>query len=277
MSTDFSFAHLSDIHMRPEGMLYNTMDGYERASRVVDAALTVETPLAFMLITGDNIDEIEPAASYARLKQLLARVKIPTAFALGNHDVRREFRIAFEHELGSFLAIPGISDYPCHGKTFVGTKRILVLDTLVPKFTHGYLDDGQLQWLATELDQHHDGPTILALHHCPLPIPTRRFAKYQLTNADALERVVLNSRVKPIAMLFGHIHYSHIGLFGGIPCVSAPGIAMGIAPDALQGLRLTDAAGFNLCHVIDGRFVVNPVITQAESRTVKYDMEMSWQ
>ena len=277
MMIELTFAHLSDIHMLPEGQLYNTLDVHARAASVLDAVDRLETPPAFMLITGDNINEVEMAASYDRLKRLLARVCVPVVFALGNHDVRRDFRAAFASELAPFLAVPGVSDEPCHGRAIINNTRVLVLDTLVPGFTQGLLDEAQLAWLARELDAPFGGATILALHHCPLPIPTTRFADHQLTNARALEQVLLGARAKPIGLLCGHIHYTNIGLFAGVPCVSAPGIAMGIAPDAQRGLRMHDCLGFNVCHIIDGRFIVNPVITQAESRTIKYDAVMAWQ
>ena len=277
MTTNLTFAHVSDIHMRPEGMLDDRLDMFARANSVLDAVDALETPPAFMLITGDNIDEVEPDVSYRRLKQLLVRVKVPIIFALGNHDVRREFRTVFEHELAQFLVEPGVSDAPCNGKIVIGELRLLVLDSLVPGFAHGFVDAPQLGWLAGELDAPFAGKTILALHHCPLPIATTRFRNFQLTNTDAVHNVLSAARTKPLGVLFGHIHYSHVGLYAGIPCVSAPGIAKGIAPDAQRGVRLTDSLGFNVCHIIEDQFVVNPMMIQAETRTLTYDTVMAWQ
>jgi 3',5'-cyclic AMP phosphodiesterase CpdA len=276
-----TFAHLSDMHILPPGRAYNGLDSATRFEAVLAAVARLETPPLFMLLTGDLIDQIECDTSYARLQGLLAGVHVPLIYALGNHDERAPFRKAFGTQLAHFLAIPGDAGdagaAPCHGVQLIGDLRVIVLDTVVPGFTKGAIDEAQLAWLEAQLNMPFSGRTLIALHHCPLPVPTVRFQQHQLTNADALARVIAPHAAKISGMLHGHIHYANSGRFAGVYCSSAPGIAMGIAPDAQQGLRLTDACGFNLCHLFGDQLVVNSVITHAESRTLKYDKVMAWQ
>ncbi len=273
-----TFAHLSDSHIRPIGQTYNTLDSAARFAQTLAAVAQLETPPQFMLLTGDLIDQIECDISYARFKALLAQVHVPLIYALGNHDDRPSFRRAFGAQLADFLAIKGNDgDAPCYGVQHIGDVRVIVLDTHVPGFTYGELDARQLVWLDAQLSAAHAGRTLIALHHSPLPIPTTRFQKHQLRNADALARVIAPHAHEICGMLHGHIHYANSGLFAGVYCSSAPGIAMGIAPDAQQGLRLTDTCGYNLCHLFDRQLIVNSVITQSETRTLKYDKEMAWQ
>lgn len=264
------------MHLRPATAPYNGLDTATRLQGVIDAVNALETPPAFVLVSGDLTDLVEPIASYRMLKQMLATLKVPVIYALGNHDERAAFREVFADDLATFLALPGQGDAACHGVATIGDVRVLVLDTLIPGITRGEVSAEQLAWLGRMLDQAWSGRTLLMLHHAPLPILPQRFVRHQLTNPDALAAVIAPRAHVICGILHGHIHFASFGVLAGVPVCSAPGIAMGIAPDAQQGLKLTDAIGFNIGTLHDRLLVINPVITQAATRELRYDKEMAW-
>jgi 3',5'-cyclic-AMP phosphodiesterase len=270
------FAHLSDTHLRPRSALYNGLDTHDRLATAVAAVQALETPPAFVLVSGDLTDLIEPEASYHALRDHMQLLRVPVVYALGNHDERAAFRSVFADDLRDFLAVPGPGDAPCHGVATHGDVRVIVLDTVVPGLTRGEVDAAQLAWLAQQLDAPWGGPTLLMLHHCPLPVLPHRFQPHQLTNADALAGVIAPRAHVLSGMLGGHIHFASSGMFAGVPMHTAPGIAMGIAPDAQLGLRLTDALGFNLCALHGRMLVTHPIIVQQETQTLRYDKAMAW-
>jgi 3',5'-cyclic AMP phosphodiesterase CpdA len=262
----------SDLHIQPEGMPMNGHDTYERALRAINHAKTLETKPSVILITGDCINEKENEASYKRLRLLTdilsEHYDVPVLLGVGNHDVRADLR-------RFYLGEPA-SDAPYYYAHVVGDLRIIMLDTQIPKFTPGKLDAIQLKWLADELDRPFIGDTVLALHHSPIAISATRFMPYQLTNAAELEAVLAPRSHQLCGIVYGHIHHTNIGICAGLPCVSAPGVAFGIAPDAQQGLRLVDSMGYNLINIIDGKMIVNPIMVQSETQQITYDRVMGW-
>ena len=54
----------------------------------------LDPPPAFAIFTGDLINDDDPQ-SYRVLQQLTDQLRVPTYFALGNHDLRQPFRQVF--------------------------------------------------------------------------------------------------------------------------------------------------------------------------------------
>ena len=97
----------------------------------------------------------------------------------------------------------------------LGGLRLIVLDTTVPGWHHGDLDDAQLEWLRLELATAAPLGTILAMHHPPLPSHIPLFDILELRDQSRLARVVAGTDVR--AILAGHLHYSTSGTFAGVP------------------------------------------------------------
>jgi hypothetical protein len=93
------------------------------------------------------------------------------------------------------------------------------------------LGEGQLRWLAHELDRRDDRPALIVLHHNP----DTREKPSGLTDTQALMDVVApRKHVK--AVIFGHTHaWSHVVRNDGLHLVNLPPTAYVFVKDMPNG------------------------------------------
>jgi 3',5'-cyclic-AMP phosphodiesterase len=208
-----TIVQVTDLHLVPEGArLADGIDPVPPLLAALDAVAAAGADVAALLVTGDLVDAGD-AASYRRLRGIMAGVAVPVLYAAGNHDDRAALR---EHLLGE----PG-STAPLDHVAWLGGTRVVVLDSTVPGRAHGELTPDQLAWLADELAEPAPDGTVLALHHPPLPTPSRLLGGIALRDPAALREVLAGSDVRVV--LCGHTHVTSAGTLGGIPVwVGAP-------------------------------------------------------
>src|SRR5437868_338683 len=160
-STPIRIAQISDLHIKPSGVLaYGRVDTGRALERCV-AALNEFTPSPdFVVISGDLVDT-PTSEEYEHLKRLLASLKLPFAAIPGNHDSRDMMRATFP---GSDYAF---SSGPLDQKIETGELDLLLVDSSVAGKPHGELDGSTLQWLEATLASHAHRPALLFLHHPP--------------------------------------------------------------------------------------------------------------
>jgi len=240
-------AHVSDTHLlagnRPLGGRYDTAANLERT---LEAIVRTGTRLDALVFTGDLTDLGEPEA-YLALKAAVApvaaRLGAPVVWVAGNHDERP----ALHRDL--LGAEP--TEAPVTGVWDLDGLRVVALDTSVPGWHHGDLDDAQLEWLRGVLSTPAPLGTLLALHHPPLPSHLPLFDILELRHQDALERIVAGSDVRGI--LAGHLHYSTSGMFAGVPVsvCAATCYTMNLQRPAAQVNGMDAGQSFHLVHVYD--------------------------
>jgi 3',5'-cyclic AMP phosphodiesterase CpdA len=222
-------AQLSDLHIRPAGVLYQ--DVVDSNAMLAHAIATLDALVPkpdFVLITGDLTDEGAPE-EYAELRRLLAPLTIPFAVMPGNHDRRKNLRRAFpEHD---YLPERG----PLHFAFDVDDVRIVALDTSVPDLHHGELDHDALAWLDAQLRSGHDRPTIVAMHHPPFDTGIPYLDIYGLLDTDRFA-ATLSAHPHVERVIAGHVHRSMQTRIGHVPIVTCPStvtqIALQTEPDA---------------------------------------------
>ena len=186
-----------------------------------------------LLLTGDLAEQGELDA-YEQLAEAISPLPMPTYWLPGNHD-----RLATLQQV--FQQLPS-----SHGLAAVDLEpwQLILLDSVLPlaKFGEGYLSDQQLQTLHSQLSQHPDKPTLVALHHHPIPIGIDWVDQMQVQNAhDFLTLLNQFSNVKLV--VFGHIHHEfqqHSGIsFYGSPstCLQVTSVEAGLT-DKRPGFRL---------------------------------------
>lgn len=205
-----TLVQLTDLHLVADGG-HAQADAVATALAAVEAAAAAGTlPLAGLLLTGDLTDAGEPGA-YRRLRALVepiaARLSVPVLCAAGNHDDRAALR---EHLLGE-----PASDAPLDHVARLDGLRVVVLDSTVPGHPHGELPDASLAWLAAQLAEPAPDGTVLALHHPPLPSPSRLATSIELRDRHRLAEVVAGTDVRVV--LGGHTHLPSAGTLAGIP------------------------------------------------------------
>ncbi|VXB05655.1 3',5'-cyclic adenosine monophosphate phosphodiesterase CpdA [Microbacterium sp. 8M] len=240
-----TLVHLSDPHLLAGGAALGGRFDVDRTLARTLAAIenAVERPDA-IVVTGDLADLGEPDA-YRRLRAAVEpvseRLGAPVIWVAGNHDERPALR---EH----LLAAPPSED-PLTAVWDLNGLRVIALDSTVPGWHHGDLDEAQRAWLAEQLATPAPHGTLLAMHHPPVPSHIPFFDILELRHQDELAEIVRGSDVRGI--LAGHLHYSLHATFAGIPVsvASATCYTMDVASPGDRVNGMDAAQSFQLVHV----------------------------
>lgn len=214
------FAQITDTHIRlPGAVVAGRSDTTAFLKRCVVRLNGLEPRPDFLLVTGDLVDR-GTEAEYAHLKDILAPLEMPVRLALGNHDGRDAFRSAF----------PGL-DYWNASEPFVqyaldaGPVRLVVLDTHDPGRASGALCEARLDWLRGRLAEDRGRPTVVALHHPPIPVGMPGMDAIRLlAGADRLCEI-LAAAPNVERILAGHLHRPVTARMAGTVLDVMPGTA----------------------------------------------------
>ncbi|HEX6102375.1 MAG TPA: phosphodiesterase [Alphaproteobacteria bacterium] len=216
-------AQISDTHVCPEGeRLYGRIDTNAGLARAIETVNRLRPRPDLVLMTGDLAESGE-VAQYRMLRRLLSRLEMPVYVMGGNHDSREGLRAAFsDHgylpDGGEFL----------HYAADLGPIRLIALDTQVPGADGGALCAERLAWLESELTRSQERPTLIAMHHPPVPIGVDWLDRSNCANAEGLAAIVArHPQVERI--LCGHVHRAVQIRFAGTVVATAPSTAYQVA------------------------------------------------
>ena len=140
---------------------------------------SLDPPPAFLLDTGDIVENGVHRDQFVRLEQILSVVSdLPYLLAVGNHEIDDDNEAAKRHVVAFLGGVIGHDafrvDQLYYVKT-VGSLRLLMLDSndlvypergaCTGRYPAGDRGARQLRWLVDELATPWDGHTIVALHH----------------------------------------------------------------------------------------------------------------
>ena len=261
----FTFLHLTDLHLlESERAAFNGILPAHRLRRILARVHELEITPAFMLITGDLVNNGQPA-EYATLTTLLPELQsfgVPLLLGLGNHDHRGFFRQVVLGEQQTNDA------QPYYHSTQINGLNVIMLDSHVPNAVHGELDAPQLAWLAAELARPMPQGHLIALHHPPVHCTVAPLNSIMLTNAAALAAVIAqHSNV--LGVLSGHIHYNHVTRFANTVSFTTPAAFYGIDPGVQANLRTLDNSGFAIGTIHQGQLYMNSVMI-SDDRVIAY-------
>ena len=245
---------LTDMHIREEGRLaYGRLNTAPYLQKAIAKVLTLPQQPDAVVLSGDLTD-FGRETEYAHLRALLAPLNdVPVYLMPGNHDERQQLRKSFPEY--RYLGEEGTIHYGVD----IGELRLLALDTVVPGSSEGQLDDGQLAWLATELEKNQHRPVVIAMHHPPFDTLIGHMDKIGLLRGKA-ELETLVSRYSNVERIIsGHLHRSIQRRFGNTVAATAPSVAhqvcLDLAPDAASAWCL-EPPGFALHALYDTNHVV---------------------
>ncbi|MRH29285.1 phosphodiesterase [Microbacterium sp. SYP-A9085] len=260
-----TLVHVSDTHLlggdRRLGGRYDTASNLQRTLAAIENLAVRPDAILF---TGDLTDLGEPEA-YAALKAAVepvaARLDAALVWVAGNHDERPELRASL---LGGAPTLE-----PVTGEWDLGGLRLLALDTSVPGWHHGDLDDAQLAWLRDVLATPAPLGTLLAMHHPPLPSHLPLFDILELRHQDRLADAIAGTDVRGI--LAGHLHYSTHGMFAGVDVsvAAATCYTMNLARPALRVNGMDAGQSFHLVHVYDDT-ITHAVVPVVDAPTADF-------
>lgn len=172
--------------------------------------------LAALLLTGD-LSQDESAASYEWLKCQIFRLGVPVYAIPGNHDHAQHMQAAFAGQ----IRIGGTID--------LSHWRIHLLDSTVSGETAGQLGQNELDRLRYQLQRFPVTPTLVALHHHPVPIGSAWMDQVGLRNGETLNSLLLqHAQVK--AVIFGHIHQEFMQNVKPLLYLGAPSTCLQFKP-----------------------------------------------
>lgn len=246
-------AQITDIHLgfQPDDPAELNR---KRFDEIIETLLALTPRPDLLLATGD-LTETGSIASYRTLKALCDALPFPVLPALGNHDVRANFRAVFTDvpQVGGFV------QYVAEA----GPLRIVVLDTLDEGHHGGSFDAERAAWLEEALAAS-DKPTILVLHHPP--IETGNGWMTESLDAEWVQRLqaVIAGKPHVIRLVSGHLHRAIVTGWGGTVLAVCPSSAPQVAidfraldPEAPDGrdMIVAESPGFAL-HYWTGRDLV---------------------
>jgi len=241
------FVQISDTHLFADaGAKLWDVAPDQALDEAVDALTKLDPKPIFLLITGDcSADGSE--ASYQRLATKLARLGTQAYYLPGNHDdPARMAKLLASRTIG-----PGdkfTQDFEAAG------WRFILLDSSVPGQDWGALGKDQVEWLRSALATKSSTPTMVIVHHNPVPVGSSWLDTMTIADADELLKA-LDAAPQVRAVLYGHVHQEVDTVRGQTKYLSVPSTFYQFKPRAATfgpdekpaGARIVhlDAVGFS--------------------------------
>lgn len=197
--SDFVIAQISDLHLSKHDL--TTRDKF-----LVVLELALQHQPNLLLLTGDLVNDGE-ADLYDWLFARLNDTHLPFLCMAGNHDVTQEIGHGLPFNERTFLPICADERLVDNHRLLItlpdATWQILTVNTAVGGQAYGNISPDGLAFLSHHLSD--PLPTLIALHHHPLPVGSAWMDKLMLQNADAFWHIV-QPHPQVRAVLSGHVH-----------------------------------------------------------------------
>lgn len=199
---DFVIAQISDLHLSKHHPAY-----LEQFLAVLHLALNHQPNL--LLLTGDLVNDGDKDG-YDWLFNTLKSTNTPFLCLAGNHDVTHEIGHDLPFDKRQFLPIPLdarlIDKHRLIINTAGTTWQLLAVNSAVNAQIYGHLTNETLGFL-----QHHlcnNLPTLITLHHHPIPVGSAWIDEYLLKNHDEFWHTLAHAP-RPPHIICGHVHQAH--------------------------------------------------------------------
>jgi Icc protein len=166
-------------------------------------------PPQAIVATGDLVQD-ESRAGYERFKACLGSLGVPVYCVPGNHD-----------DPALMHAVLSEPPFQVCGETTLGAWRLIFLNTHVGGDDAGTIGPAALADLDSGLSGDTERPTLICLHHQPVPMGSAWLDGVGLTDAAAfLEIIGRHSQVRGV--VWGHVHQALDEQRGDLRLLSTP-------------------------------------------------------
>ncbi len=229
-------AQISDTHIVEEGK--NTLAVAPTASNLARCIehLNQFKPTPDVVVISGDITENGLPDQYSHAAKLLSGLEIPYFIIPGNHDINENLWTQFGEEKclhmqdGMFNYV--VEDFPV---------RLIAMDSTIANASGGELTQKQLNWLDEKLGEKPHCPTLIFLHHPPVPCSVLETDDDGFIGAKELGAVLEKySNIERLAC--GHIHMPISTKWSGTVVSSAPSTGMRLSLD----LTMKKPSGFFL-------------------------------
>jgi Icc protein len=209
---------LTDLHLHaePEGRLLgqNTARTFELVAAL---AQTHDWPPDALLLTGDLAHD-GSIAPYRYLRERLEQLGRPFHCIPGNHDHPALLAAHLQPRAAEPLRIVAL-----------GPWDLALLDSTIPGSDGGHLSSDLIAGLARHLDTRPERPTLVALHHQPVPMGSRWMDTMMVDNGERL--IALTAQHENLrGIVWGHVHQAFSGHRGNALLLAAPSTCIQFLP-----------------------------------------------
>jgi 3',5'-cyclic AMP phosphodiesterase CpdA len=248
-------AQITDMHVEADPAASNLpADTAAGLARAVEALNRLRPRPDVVVITGDLTND-GTEADYARLRELLEPLEIPSLLIPGNHDMSPTMARELAH-VGYLPAEPplmySVDDF---------TLRLVAVDTTDPDRHDGVFDDERAAWLDHTLGQAPDTPTVVLMHHPPFETGIWWMDATGIDGAERF-RAVIDAHDQVIRVLCGHQHRPIVANWGATLLSVCPSTAHQVAcqfDDSEHPALTNEPAGLQL-HRWDGEKLVTHTV-----------------
>jgi Icc protein len=207
-------AQLTDLHLfeDPRGVLAG-VPTWDTFRAVLDELDSAREEVDCIVLTGDLAQD-EALGTYQMLREVLDERSERYVIVPGNHDDPRKLREVFPELFPD-------EDGPLTFRLTLGAWRILGLDSHVPGEVKGRIEPDQIEWLRSELAAGRDHPTLLFMHHPPVPINVAWLDELGLLDrARLLTEIEAFPQVRVVCA--GHVHQESVARIGNAAMYTTP-------------------------------------------------------
>lgn len=213
---------ISDCHVSAAAdALYRGIDPRRNLERLLPMVRAEQPDL--LLLTGD-LSEDASDASYAWLADRFGELGVPMMSLPGNHDHAGR-------QTAWFAATAGPAPLVLQAERW----QLILLNSAVPDKIGGCLAEAVLQQLDETLGAN-SCPTLIGLHHQPLPVGSRWIDRYPLADPEALW-TVLEKHQQVRVVVWGHVHHAVRLERNGVLALGAPSTACNSIPGSTRFTR----------------------------------------
>ena len=218
------FIQISDTHLFEDPAAKRWGVAPEAAlDRALEELDKLEGRPAFVIVSGDCSSD-GSVESYQRLREKIEKLGVPAYYIPGNHDDPQV--------LSQVLCDKELAPKEKLTQTFEALGwRFILLDSSIPGEDGGALGDAQRAWLRTTLAAQPRTPTIVIVHHNPMPVGSAWLDPMTISDGNALT-AILDTSSQVRAVLFGHVHQVFETSRDGAQYLSAPSTFFQFKPNS---------------------------------------------
>jgi 3',5'-cyclic AMP phosphodiesterase CpdA len=266
-------AQITDIHL---GFDQGNPDEINRQRLDRTLATLAEASCApeIILATGD-LTEHGDRRSYEALRDAFAQLPVPIWPILGNHDQRANF-------LTVFPDVPTVDGFVQYAVELDGL-RLLMLDTLEEGRHGGGFCEIRAAWLAGALAARPSVPTIIVMHHPPVPVGIAWMDPRADEDWILRFKAAIAGHRQIRAIFCGHLHRPVVAPVEGVTLFVCPATAVQLGfdlrpidPDAPDGRAMItlDPSVYGVHRWSGGQLASHYVTVSDERVLVRYDEKM---
>ncbi len=222
---------LSDLHLFAEAdAVLRQVPTRDSLVEVLEAVRGTGLEFDRVVVTGDFTHD-ERRETYQAAHRLLEEWLDRCHVLPGNHDDRVLMREVFagDAQQPDRPAQAGGSDSGICFSVSPVALQLIGIDTHLPGQVAGRIEPAMLDWLANELGQHADEPTILFQHHPPISVGSDWLDAIGLLDPEPYRELIGRSpQVRAISC--GHVHQEASGTLGTAVVLTVPSTSVQFRP-----------------------------------------------